>query len=671
MQSITFKTPKTIILITLTLAAMFLLLQPASTHAEAVQLAPPAQDGLTDSAELEAFMDAYLAEQMAEHHIPGVVVTFVKDDEVFFSKGYGNADLASQTPMDTEQTVLTTASVGKAFTALAVLQLVDDGLIDLNEDVRPYIDDFDLPNNFPETLTFANLLTHTDGFETRLIGAATFSEEDLRPLNETLADFTPAQIYPPGKYMTYGNFAANLAGYLVAEISGMPFEQYMADRVLTPLGMNNSTFDQRLSPEMKARMATGYEFENGEQVTMPLFYINNAPEGGLRTTAADMNQFMLMLLNGGEHNGEQILQASTVEMMFSQQFAPHPQMGGITYGLFEHLQNGRQIFLRDGDGVGTKSRVVFMPEQDLGFYISYNSGDNALRLEIVGDFLDHYYPATAAQTATPLANHQERATQFAGTYQILQADQTTFAKSMYFFDQQITITANDAGYLVAQPTGMGDVMGGFGDESSQWVEVAPLYFERVDGQGQIAFAQDEDGNITQLFSGQGYHSVFSKLAWYETQRFHRPFIAAVALILLTAVFATFVIWPLATVRQKLRGQSAPAPTSWVTVAARLWAGAVGGMLLLFVVRAVGVLYAIDQIAGMPNFVWGISEEMISALNSIYLPILLAFALPIFTLLAWGNRWWQFPARIHYTLVTLAMFGGVWWVWYWNLLGFQI
>ncbi|MCP4422282.1 MAG: hypothetical protein GY805_37210, partial [Chloroflexi bacterium] len=198
-------------------------------------------------------------------------------------------------------------------------------------------------------------------------------------------------------------------------------------------------------------------------------------------------------------------------------------------------------------------------------------GANALRLEIVSDFLDHYYPATAAQTATPLANHQERAAQFAGTYQILQADQTTFAKSMYFFDQQISITANDAGYLVAQPSSMGDVMGGFDDESSQWVEVEPLYFERIDGQGQIAFAQDEDGNIIQLFSGQGYHSVFSKLAWYETQRFHRPFIAAVALVLLTAVFATFVIWPLATVRRKLREQPAPATTSWATVVARLWA----------------------------------------------------------------------------------------------------
>ena len=95
------------------------------------------------------------------------------------------------------------------------------------------------------------------------------------------------------------------------------------------------------------------------------------------------------------------------------------------------------------------------------------------------------------------------------------------------------------------------------------------------------------------------------------------------------------------------------------------------MLALLVFRAIGVLYAIEAVAGMPNFVWGISDEMVSALDSIYLPVFLAFMLPVFAIVAWVNRWWERGNRIYYTLVTLAVFGGIWWAWYWNLLGFQM
>lgn len=164
--------------------------------------------------------------------IPGVAFTMVKDGEVFFTKGYGYADLENQVPIDPEHTILTTASVSKAFAALAVLQLYDQGLIDLHEDVHPYITEFELPDRYPGGPTFANLLTHTDGFESRIIGIASLTEDNLRPLGEMLGAYTPTQIYPPGEHMTYGDFAANLAGHLVAEISDTTFEQYMTENAL-------------------------------------------------------------------------------------------------------------------------------------------------------------------------------------------------------------------------------------------------------------------------------------------------------------------------------------------------------------------------------------------------------------------------------------------------------
>ena len=408
--------------------------------------------GPIDPAEFEAFLDEYLTEQMETHHIPGVVFTMVKDGKIFFSKGYGYADLENEVHMDPEETVLITASLAKVFTAVGILQLNENGVIDLHEDVRPYFLEFPLKTNFDEPLTFDNLLTHTDGFEAVMIGTGARTQDDLLPLSELLETYTPTQLYPPGKYMTYSDHASNLGGYLTQEISGVPFEQYMAENILNPLGMTCSGFYQPPPEEFLNRQAVGYEYQDGMQISTGDFFARYAPGGGLRTTAADMNQFLLALLNGGEYAGGRILNQSSVEMMFTQQFTPHPQMAGITYGLFEHLENGQRLFLRDGDGAGTRSRMVLFPDQDLGFFISYNSGDSNLRLNFISAILDRYYPAVESSEPRPMEGHQQRASRYEGAYRILQGDINTFGKSMYFFSQQIEVAADDNGFLQLSAT---------------------------------------------------------------------------------------------------------------------------------------------------------------------------------------------------------------------------
>ncbi len=628
------------------------------------------QQGPIDPVEFEAFLDAFLLEQMEEHHIPGVVFTMVKDGELFFAKGYGYADLEARTPFDPEETVLTTASLAKVFAALGVLQLYEQSIINLDEDIRPYFTDFQLDTVYDEPLTFAHLLTHTDGFEMRMIGGGALSEDALLPLGALLETYMPPQIYPPGKYLTYSDFAANLAGYATAEITGIPFEQYMAENILIPLGMVDSTLDVNVPPDLRPRLASGYDYQNGQYERMPFFFPRYGPSGGLRTTAADMNHFMLALLGGGEYQGTRILEEATTQLMFTRQFSPHPNTGGISYGLFEHLENGQRLFLRDGDGVGTRSRTVLFPDQDLGFFISYNSGDSHLRHEIISAFLDRYYPAEGSGGPRPMAGYRERAPQFSGTYRILQADTTTFGKSMFFFAQWIEVQANDKGYLVIEATD-GDAFGGF-EGTSQWLEVEPLYFERVDGHGQLAFSQDDQGNINQLVSGQGYHGTFDKLAWYETRRFHLGLMALVAVFLLSMVMATFVVWPLDALIRRLRKQTVSTGYSWASIVAWLWAGLVSALLAFFLVQAIGVLYAIDAIhPNVPNFYFGVTDAMVSALNNLYLPAALALALPIFAVLAWWKSWWRMFSRMYYTLVTLAVFAGIWWLHFWNLLGLRI
>ena len=124
------------------------------------------QGGPTDPAELEAFLDDLMTEQMEEHHIPGAAVSVVKDGELFFAKGYGYADLENQIPVDPERTLFRIGSTEKTFIATAVMQLYEQGLLDLDADINTYLD-FQIPDTYPEPITLKHLMTHTAGFENR------------------------------------------------------------------------------------------------------------------------------------------------------------------------------------------------------------------------------------------------------------------------------------------------------------------------------------------------------------------------------------------------------------------------------------------------------------------------------------------------------------------------
>ena len=355
--------------------------------------------------------------------------------------------------------------------------------------------------------------------------------------------------------------------------------------------------------------------------------------------------------------------------MFTRQFTSHPKLGGISYGFFEHLENGQRVFLRDGDGVGTRSRMVLIPEQDLGFFISYNSDDSNLRLDIINAIFDYFFPVDGTHTPAPLAVSSEHSAPVTGSYRILQADTTTFGKSIFFFAQLIKVHTSKDGNLIVEPISRGDSFGGF-EGSSQWVEIEPLYYERVDGNGQITFIQDEEGSITHLISGQGYHGTYVKLPWYETQSFQIILIVTVILLLIPMAVYTFIFWPLSVLIHKLRLKSKQNTTPQGAMIAWFWAGITSRMFLLLTSWVICVRYVIHAFAGVPNFVWGISDDMVKALNSMYLPAVLAVALPFFAILAWIEGWWKVSIRVYYTLLTMAVFAGLWWAQYWNLIGFQ-
>ena len=244
-------------------AGLPVIAQDVQTEPDQLGISVSSQQGPTDPQELEAFLDGVFAEQMDVNNIPGATVVVVKDGELFFTKGYGYVDLEERIPVDPNKTIFRLGSVSKLFTWTAVMQLAEQGKLDLNTDINTYLTEFNIPDTYPEPITLVHLMTHTSGFEERITGLTAHGPEDIEPMGEYLATNMPARVRPPGEFSSYSNYGAGLAGYIVEEVSGMPFEEYVQENIYEPLDMQHSTFHQPLPPELAANMALSYSMENG------------------------------------------------------------------------------------------------------------------------------------------------------------------------------------------------------------------------------------------------------------------------------------------------------------------------------------------------------------------------------------------------------------------------
>ena len=217
-------------------------------------------DKLT-AADVEAFLDGIMPQQLATNDIAGATISVVKDGKILFAKGYGYSDVANKTPVDPDKTLFRPGSVSKLFTWTAVMQFVEQGKLDLNKDVNEYLD-FKIPEAFGKPITLKDILTHTPGFEEQLKDLFTFNQQSPN-LGEYVKTHIPRRIFPPGKVPAYSNYGTAIAGYIVERVSGQPFNEYIEEHIFKPLEMNNSTFRQPLPENLAPQMSKGYKLGIG------------------------------------------------------------------------------------------------------------------------------------------------------------------------------------------------------------------------------------------------------------------------------------------------------------------------------------------------------------------------------------------------------------------------
>lgn len=428
--------------------------------------------------DIEGFADAFFNRpDIQALEVPGALFVVVKDGEVLLQKGYGYADLEARKPVDPEQSRFRIASVSKVITATAVMQLVEQGKIDLKQDVQQYMGDVKLKNNTGSRLTMKHLLTHTTGFDLVDPPPGDMITGDLSavtPLKDYIIKTMPTVIHKPGEVYKYDNFASMLQGYIVEQVSGKPFHQYVNDNIFKPLGMKNSQFV--LTPGMESSLAAGY---NERREALPPYNTipTDMPQGSMLTTGSDMAKFMLAHLNEGSLGGARILQKETVQEMQSVQKAIHPKVPTMTYGFefaMHHNFNDQYVIGKGGSIPGFASWMWLLPEQKVGAFIVYNNNSD-LRNHLFEAFMDRYYPAERKPTyITPAKDQLER---FEGIYRDLRVAYLT------------TRIKAQNGVLILE-----DLMG---KHTLQQVE--PLLFEDEVG-SPVAFQENEDGTIRFLFS---------------------------------------------------------------------------------------------------------------------------------------------------------------------------
>lgn len=306
--------------------------------------------------------------------VAGLAITLVERDKVLWAGGLGITDVGGRRPV-THETLFRIGSVTKLFTALAMLQLEEEGRLRLTDRLRQHIPDVQLRNDWEAThpVTLAMLLEHSAGLQD--LTADEFDNSDPTPLTleQGIAFRQHARVarWRPGLHASYSNAGYGLAGLVIERVTRQPYEAIIQSRLFDPLGMAASGFFS--TETTRARLATGYAPDG--QNPLPYWHMIMRPFGGIHTSARDMAPFLRMLLNQGRHRDLAIV--SPVSLRRAQ--APATTLAaraGLTFGyglgLRAHYRNGVLMHGHSGDADGYLSFLGYSDALGIAYFISIN-----------------------------------------------------------------------------------------------------------------------------------------------------------------------------------------------------------------------------------------------------------------------------------------------------------
>lgn len=607
---------------------------------------------VNNSEDLQQFMDEFFKKNMDKYSVPGAAIAVVKDSKEVFKKGYGYSDVKEKVVVDPDKTVFPAASVSKLFTATAIMQLQEEEKIDLNESIDKYIEPYKVINNYKEPVTCRNLLTHSSGVdEASELNGGTKDEKSIKSQEYYFDNHTPRVVREPNTVSRYCNQGYNLLGYIVEKVSGISYEEYIKKNILEPLKMGNSLVRLKNSNTAKCYGLGGADGTYNES---PLIYQYTSGSSGINATVKDMENFMIAHLNNGEFQGKRILNEKTSIMMKEKQFSNDSRLAGMGYGFIRSNRNGQEILKHEGAlPSGSTTTLFLMPKEGLGIYIATNSL-NPLPFNFEEEFLDSFYPSKNNNFNEIKPNSSKDFSKYEGTYRSYDGiAKSNIMKIGMLFDpsMDIKIKDNKDGTLTLKTYTHAKE-----EITTTIVEKKDGLFARKDGKGEIAFKTNDNGKVTYAFNDVS-HDSFEKISFFQGRVFNIVIFAIAMGMFIINIIRTIFLF----IKRKFRQAESNSIKLIRTV-----------NLVIDVLNVVGIIGAIIAAVGMIS----INDFTFAYLLYTFLGFLtVSTVLSIFGLInliyIYIKKRVEKSEKIYFIMLTITNFIFIWFIYYFNFLGFKI
>jgi len=541
----------------------------------------------------------FIESLMEKHQTPGVTMGIVQGDCAAFW-GFGLADVETGRVVDPLETGFRIGSITKTFTATAILQLVEKGLLDLDADIEQYLPGLLKPSMYDQTITIRHLLSHTAGFEDAVLGIIFFDDPSkIMSLKDYVTNYQPNRVRPPGEMTVYSNYSYAVAGHIVATVSGKSYEEYIKDHILVPLGMDKTVADEMLVN--KATYSAPYlSSPNGPVLQKQAYLQHGAPAGVIISTAEDMVAYMRAHLNRLRGSTAPIYgdKAQTIVTAWREE-----KLGwnNAFLGFVRSARHGNETIGHGGATPGFGSYMMMVPEQGLGIFISANNmGGSKVNQDVASMILDALLEKKSVHKV-PVIDGVDLS-QYAGLYISERRSYTQAEAFVKLATGTVGMSVKDGHYL-SFPDGASGKL---------WEPIGLHTFREKGGDRILRFKTNESGAVQYAMNGSSSAALY-KLTWYE-----QPVIFIIIYVLAVISFLTSTT---IMVRKRIKANNRQ---SWFSVPSlTLVVGSIG----LLTVISLAIAMARAALAPGITYVYGFPDAQF--VSMLWLMIVLVICVTVF------------------------------------------
>lgn len=612
------------------------------------------QWNINNEEDIKNFMNSYFNEKMKKYLVPGASVVVVRDNKEVFKMGYGYSNLESNALVDPDKTSFPACSVSKLFTATAIMQLYEEGQIDLDRDINDYINPYKVINKYDKVVTCRNLLTHSSGVdEASELNGTTIDEESIQSQEYFMDTHTPIVVTEPNTICRYSNEGYNLLGYIIEKVSGISYEEYIKEKILKPLNMNNS------SVRLKSNdTAIGYTYDSDKYIANPLPYQYASGSAGIIATVRDMENFIIANLNNGQFQNNSILSKNALTLMHSKQFSNAEDLPGMGFGFIRSYRNGKEIIKHEGAlPAGYTTTLFLVPKENLGVYVATNSL-SALPFNFEEEFINYFYPESNHKFNAAEKNVSKDYSKYEGTYRGYDGtSKTNIMKLIVLFDpsMDMEIKDNKNGTL-----NLHEFTSAKEEITTKLVEIKDGVFLREDGRGKFVFRVDKKGNVKYAFNDVSENS-FEKIKFYDERKFIMSALG-ISIFMYIINSISFVVSLIKRKNKKNNESKVPITTqilgfSNITIEVFNSIGTLGTIIL-----AVMMIYNNDF--SFKYLLYFFLTMLIISVTVVFFSL----ALSIYSLIRKNE---SIRVKVYYMFLNIANLAFIWLLYYFNLLGYKI